>query len=243
MKIATEVYWDKGHKPLNQDSVSVQEIRVRGKKVLFVVVCDGIGGLQQGEKASGYVTERMTEWFYKECVDMLCRRKGTEKMKKAGLRALYGCNEELRQYGAKQDMKMGTTLTMLLLQERKYILWHSGDTRAYRIRTAGIRKQHSRIQRLTVDHTADNRTLIRCIGSFSWKEPDVCSGKVGGKEIIVLCSDGFRNRIKEEQLGEALHPRYVQNKEQLRRCMGQLASYVRGQGEMDDISAVAMLLH
>lgn len=242
MKVTTEVYWDKGHKPLNQDSVSVQEIRIRGKKVLFVLICDGIGGLQQGENASGYVTERMTEWFYKECVDMLCRRKGRKKIKKAGLRALYGCNEELRRYGAKHDLKLGTTLTMLLLQERKYILWHSGDTRAYRIRTLGIRR-HIYIQRLTEDHTADNHTLIRCIGSFSWKEPDVCSGSVGGKEIILLCSDGFRNRIKEKQLGEALHPCYIQNKEQLRRCMEQLGMYVRGQGEKDDISAAAILFH
>ena len=73
MRFTSEVYWDKGERILNEDSISLQEVRVKGEKVVFAVVCDGIGGLDYGEVASGFVTERMTEWFYKEALMMLKR--------------------------------------------------------------------------------------------------------------------------------------------------------------------------
>ena len=119
MKVTAEVYWDKGTRICNQDSVSLQEVRIRGKKVLFALVCDGIGGLEEGETASGYVAERMTEWFYGECMDMLCGRKVKKKLEKAGLRALYDCNGELRQYGSKHGIKLGTTVTIYPLAQRR----------------------------------------------------------------------------------------------------------------------------
>ena len=60
-------YWDKGHfREKNEDSFSMQKVRMRHKEAAFLIVCDGIGGLPEGETAGGFVTERMTEWFYKE---------------------------------------------------------------------------------------------------------------------------------------------------------------------------------
>lgn len=242
MKVTAEVYWDKGTRTLNQDSVSLQEVRIQGRKVVFALVCDGIGGLEEGETASGYVAERMTEWFYEEVIDLLKRKKGKKKIVNAGLRALYGCNETLGRYGRKHNRKLGTTVTMLLLQGGKYILWHSGDTRAYEIGAKGMGMRKEQIRRLTRDHTINNRTLNRCIGSFTWKEPDIYSGTLKAKQMILLCSDGFRNRVSERQLAEAFNPSFVSNKEQIRLCMRQLAEYARTEGETDDISAISVLI-
>ncbi len=242
MKVTAEVYWDKGARLLNQDSVSLQEVRIRGKKALFALVSDGIGGLQEGEYASGYVAEQMTEWFYKEGIQLLAQRKRRKIIEKAGLRALCSCNEELRRYGTRCEEKLGTTVTMLLLYKKRYILWHSGDTRAYYIRAKGIRKGQSCMKRLTTDHTRGNHTLIRCIGSFTWKEPDVHHGVSRSRSTILLCSDGFHNRIGEAQIAEAFHPAYVRCQQQLQKSMRQLGMYVSEQGETDNRSAIAVLI-
>ena len=61
MQFISEVYWDRGAREVNEDSLSLQQVSIRGKKVVFALVCDGIGGLEQGETASGFVAERMTE--------------------------------------------------------------------------------------------------------------------------------------------------------------------------------------
>ena len=57
-------YFDKGDfAPLQQDAL-VLEYAVRGKReAALLVVCDGIGGLSEGEYASGYVTMRIRNWF------------------------------------------------------------------------------------------------------------------------------------------------------------------------------------
>lgn len=245
MKLIAEVYWDKGSKISNQDSVSLQEIRICGKKALFALVCDGIGGLQEGETASGLVAERMTEWFYRECMSMLRRHKSRKKLYRSGLRALYGCNEELRNYALKKGLKLGTTATMLVIWDGKYVIWHSGDTRVYRIKTGGMGRwrHHIKLKQLTKDHTVDNHTLVRCIGSFDWKEPDVYGGSIKGTNTIVLCSDGFRNRVREDRLAETLHPSFLQSGEQIRRRLRELAEYVKRQGEQDNISAIAIRIN
>lgn len=237
MEILSEIYWDKGMRESNQDSVSFQQVSICGKKAVLALVCDGIGGLQQGETASGFAAERMTEWFYTEGIRMLQKRKGRKKIEKAGLRVLYHCNEEMGRYGERHGIKLGSAMTALLISGKRYVLWHSGDTRFYRVRR-GIRKTH--VRRLTKDHTADSRTLLRCIGSFSWKEPDVSGGKIRKNQVMLLCTDGFRNKISEAQIGEALQPAFLQSREQIGRRLEELAGYGKRHGETDNISAIVI---
>ena len=235
MNFISEIYWDKGERDINQDSVSLQEVRIKGEKVMFALICDGIGGLWGGEEASGFVTERMTEWFYKDALTMIRKKKRRKRIEKAGLRALYSCNEEMRQFGKEKGMKFGTTVTMMILKGRHYFLWHSGDTRAYLV-TAG-RKQ-KRMKRLTVD----SRTLIRCIGSFEWKKPDVQNGYLKKKSVILLCTDGFRNRIEEGKIEEAMQPGLLHSREQIYMRLKEIAEYVKRRGEKDNITAIAIRL-
>ena len=237
MRFTSEVYWDKGERILNEDSISLQEVRVKGEKVVFAVVCDGIGGLDYGEVASGFVTERMTEWFYKEALMMLKRHKGRRKIEKAGLRVLYACNEEMVRFGTEMGVKLGTTVTALLCKGRYYYLWHSGDGRAYRIKRKGFKGE---IKQLTRDHVFKNGILVRCVGSFEWRRPDVRSGYMIGKNVFLLCSDGFRNRIGEERLKEALHPDLLQTRGQMAMHLREIALYVKQRGEKDNISAIAI---
>ena len=53
MQFLSEIYWDRGARESNQDSVSLQQVSIRGKRAVMALVCDGIGGLEQGEIASG----------------------------------------------------------------------------------------------------------------------------------------------------------------------------------------------
>lgn len=235
MDYISEVYWDKGGRSVNQDSVSLQELWLRGEKAVLVLVCDGIGGLPGGEEASGFVTEKMTEWFYREAAAMLAGRKHRGRILQSGLRVLYTCNENFLRKFEEKGIKMGTTITALLLYRGQYCLWHSGDTRAYRIRRRG-----AQMIQLTKDHTRGNHVLIRCIGSFAWQQPDTACGRLGRKEVLLICSDGFWNRLTEDRMGEALGSRGVIGREQLAVVLKELGEYVKRHGEADNISAAAV---
>lgn len=237
MQFITEVYWNSGERQPNQDSLSLQEVSIKGERVVFALVCDGMGGLWSGETASGFVAERMTEWFYKEALPLLEKKKRSRKIECAGIRCLYNCNEEMKEFASKKKIQFGTTVTALLFHKKHYLLWHSGDTRAYQITSRG---RNGRIFRLTDDHSANERVLTKCIGSFTWKEPDICRGRFERRNMFLICSDGFRHVVSEEKLMEALSPGQLISKEQISRRIKEIADYSRRQGETDNISAAVI---
>lgn len=233
MYYLTDLYWNTGLRTRNEDSLSLQEVSIKGKRAVFALICDGIGGLWRGEQASGFVTERMTEWFYAEALPMMARNKGIIKIKRAGIRSLYACSAEMRKYASREQIQFGTTITMIIFYKRHYLLWHSGDTRAYRISRGGLK-------RLTRDHSVDEHTLTKCIGSFVWKEPDSHIGRINKKSTFLLCSDGFRHVISEKKLAETLQPFHLTSEEQIGRRIKEIADYSRRRGEKDNISAIVI---
>jgi len=118
---------DKGNKrKINQDRVLVLS---NDKSALFVVA-DGMGGMESGEYASTLVIKKMREWWYKsnntfsynsdKAVDMLyCK--------------INDINNLLVDYCAKNNIKTGTTLSLVFIFENYAIAAYSGDTRIYHI--------------------------------------------------------------------------------------------------------------
>ena len=51
-------------RPSNQDSCCIKAARLGGKQAALVLVCDGLGGLIQGELASAQVVRAFDNWFW-----------------------------------------------------------------------------------------------------------------------------------------------------------------------------------
>lgn len=239
MHFISEVYWNRGERMSNQDTLSLQDVGIGKKRIVFSLICDGMGGLEEGEQASGYVAEQMTEWFYQEAVSMVKRHKNGKKLLYAGVRVLYECNERMRVCARERKICFGTTITALLLAGRRYYIWQSGDSALYRIMSPAAGKE--RMKRLTKGHSTDRHTLTRCIGSFPWQRPDIRKGRLLIKRnTFLLCSDGFWQRMDEEQLKTVLNPRELINQDRMGRRLAEIAKYVKRRGEADNLSAVVI---
>ena len=60
-------YTDKGiKKRINQDSLCIRKAVYKGKQLMFAIVCDGMGGLTNGEEASAVVVHVFAEAFVKQ---------------------------------------------------------------------------------------------------------------------------------------------------------------------------------
>ena len=59
------------------------------------IICDGIGGLQEGENASGYVVRQMASWFFARG----CRIRGKKKLETEINQLTFQIHEELKAYG------------------------------------------------------------------------------------------------------------------------------------------------
>ena len=238
MRILSGVYWDQGKRAVNQDSVARQQVMTNRGKVLIMAVSDGIGGLQEGETASGYITEQLIEVFYKEIVSLVVRGKGKKALKKSMLRCFYHINVKLNDYGSSNHIQLGATVSLALIWGRSYMIFHLGDSRIYLFRSH-LRKESIRL--LTRDHSDGGSGLTKCMGSFPFQYPDIQFGRLHGKSGFLVCTDGFYRTMNRETL-QTLSIQDIESEEQIYKRLKGMAAVALKKGEKDNLSAVYSML-
>lgn len=228
----TGVYWSRGCTARkNQDSVVLlQALTARGR-VLMAAVCDGMSGLSQGEVASGYVTERLQEWFYESLLYAVQKKKPYWVVRRSLDRLTFHMQQQLQQYAGREEIELGTTMTVLMVWEKTYLVWHLGDSRLYR-----VRGRH--MKRVTKDHIRQREQLTKCVGSFGYYVPDHHMGVLHKGEGLLLCSDGFRHCVAGEELQAVLCPGQIKEEAQIERRLTEIGEACMKRGERDNLSAV-----
>lgn len=221
-------YWEKGRfREKNEDSFSLQRVKRKGTELAFAAVCDGIGGLPEGECASGAAAEQLTGWFYREagaCMEGMFWRR---KLKKLVKKALLDVQEKLERCEREEEICCGTTCTMAFLKNGSFLLSHMGDSRAYRIGAGELR--------LTKDHREGN-VLRRCLGAFGMDEAEFITGTLKKGEGLLLCTDGFC-RLVPDGLFRSCIAGCSGGGDCFRRLKG-IGSFAAAQGEKDNMTAV-----
>lgn len=209
----------------NQDALLLQQVLTRRGRVLMAAVCDGMGGVSQGETAAAYVAERLQEWFYTEFLWMFAGKKRTWVIRRSLDRLAWHMQQQMRRYGGEENLSLGTTMTVLVLWEKGWLLWHLGDSRAYRLR-------RDRMEQLTTDHVVGAGKLTKCVGSFGHFVPEHKMGVPKAGEGFLLCSDGFRRQMTERELRDVLAPAQLKEEAQIERRLGEIgqACMKRGRG-------------
>ncbi len=232
MQYLTDVYWCRGSADRrNQDSVVLQQALTGRGRVLLAAVCDGMGGLSQGEAASGYAAVQLREWFYTELFAMMRKNKRYWVIRRSLDRLVFHMQGQLKRYAAQEGISLGTTMTVVLVWEEVWLLWHLGDSRAYRLRKR-------RMEQLTTDHAQDGGKLTKCLGSFGCFVPQHRMGVLKPGEGILLCTDGFRRRAAAGELQEVLNPRELKAEAQIGRRLREIGETCMKRGERDHLSAV-----
>lgn len=233
----------------NQDSVLIKHAAFDGGEVMMSIICDGMGGLDKGELASATVIRRFSEWFDKELpfelehVDMNVIGGKWSFM-------LKDLNMALLEYSRLHGESMGTTFTGVLFVEEQYVAVHVGDSRLYRIGSA--------IHQITQDQTfvarevrrgamtweqarVDRRRnmLLQCIGASDIVHPEILSGNTE-RGVYMLCSDGFRHEITEEEIFEQLNSYQLPDQNAMHRNAGYLIDQVKRRQERDNISVIVI---
>ena len=107
---------------------------------------------------------------------------------------------------------MGTTLDVCLIYNNKVFIGHVGDSRVYRIRKNIIRKlttDHSYVEKLLKEGTITKEEaynhpkknmLMKALGCNDFVEPDViCKGFLKD-DILLMCSDGLTNMLRDNEI-------------------------------------------
>ena len=107
---------------------------------------------------------------------------------------------------------MGTTLDACLIYNNKVFIGHVGDSRVYRIRKNIMRRlttDHSYVEKLLKEGTITKEEaynhpkknmLMKALGCSALVEPDVlCKGFLKD-DILLMCSDGLTNMLRESEI-------------------------------------------
>lgn len=237
-------------KKTNQDSYMIKEAQTKRGRVCLCVLCDGMGGLSNGELASATVIRAFEQWFETE-FPILLSEFSFEKLKEQWIHITEGLNQRLASHTAGTGRRMGTTLVGLLLMENHFYIINVGDSRAYALldQVYQLTKDQSLVQqqidlgRLSPEQAEihpQRNVLLQCIGASEVVAPDFYEGMIHPGTLFLLCSDGFRHVVSEEEIFAQLSPDNLWDEQTMKERLIWLTELEKTRMEVDNISAVTV---
>ncbi len=224
---------------INQDSIYMNA------KDNFGIFCvaDGMGGHEDGEKASGEITlclkdcwnqmqEPIDVFSFQSCVDYV-------------VETLQIANRNIRTFTPKNHV-CGSTVVVLLLWERYYALISAGDSRIYRF------DGKHRLLQLTRDEVWENQPglkismrerkkystygkLVNAVGVKEELEVHVKTDILKKKNYFLLCSDGLYKVIGDWNIRK--HMKCI-GKESPEQITLNMKKEVYDEGAVDNVSII-----
>ena len=226
---------DKGRRPNNEDVVFT---RFDPHYPLIAAVSDGMGGHAAGEVASRISIEALDMWT----------RELADAPQNVLVDAFFNANAQVISAADadKQLRGMGATLVAAIFYHDHFITANIGDSRLYLVSSDEIRQvtfDHSYVQELvrrgflTAEeawtHPRKN-VITRCIGTETAFEPDVFYTRWKPKDLVILCSDGLCDVLREQDILALVQ----QNPDDLDALCHALVDAAYEKGSADNISLV-----
>lgn len=185
-------------------------------KGLFVVA-DGMGGHPGGHEASRLAAQELK-------VSLTSLPDSSPSMEDTLADAFLKAHRKIREEGRREPSLdgMGTTLTALVVTERKLLSGHVGDSRLYELRSG---EGHRSLHQCTVDHTVAreqsdagiispdrvedhplSHVLTRSVGAGEAPGVDVVDLGPGTEtaRTFLLCTDGLVRVVDEDEIPDTV---------------------------------------
>jgi protein phosphatase len=197
------------------------------------LIADGMGGHAGGRFASTTISTELPR-FIQQGVNIRD--------------AIFRCHQLLRNYGQNRQnfSDMGSTLILALWNKCLLDIYWVGDSRAYIINDAGIKrltKDHSVVQHLldlalidekSATNHPDKHVLTQCLGGGKNSKPEVGSVTLplSSNDLILLCSDGLYTELSDKKIFDV-----VSTTVDKKKAIEHLIAMAEDNGGNDNISA------
>jgi serine/threonine protein phosphatase PrpC len=218
-----------------------------GEKGALMVVCDGMGGLGGGATASDIAIKTIKEWFVAD--NLTPEVTATpETIRQYIEEAIIAADENIKEAGRQNTelAGMGSTIVLAwIFGENVHVGW-CGDSRAYRYNPAyGLEQlshDHSYVQELVdngkllealaFDHP-DSNIITRSLGDTRQEaKPDTQSYPLCNGDIILLCSDGLSDVLRDMEIETVLSD----NADTMEKCRQALWTESEQTGWTDNVT-------
>ena len=238
-------------KDTNQDCLFVRALNTNQGRMVFAVLCDGMGGLSKGEVASASLINAFTDWM-----NVTLPALSQTKIEDSTIRTQWDgivtqMNEKIMNHGKQNSVNLGTTIVAMLLTDKRYYIMNVGDSRAYEI-VDGLNKLTNdqtvvanevalgNMTQEEADKDPRRNVLLQCVGASNEVLPDFFYGDTKPNAVYMLCSDGFRHVVTPQEMYEALDPNQMTDADVMKKRSDQLIELNKQRNEDDNISVVTI---
>lgn len=223
----------------NEDMVSVGGILLRNSDMAFPVelsdesqfwllVADGLGGHEFGERASEGLLNYLNDCFRAKVFT-------SENIEDELRNHVKAYSDRLNQEAVAegQAKPMGCTLTGVVWDGAKAYLLNAGDSRTYRLRNGILRQLTTdETSRVVLGHPMAKRWLLNCIGGGSTGRLAVVdiSDRLRDGDQLLICSDGLTDMLQDDDIEPILS--------QSERAAQELYDAACQQGGRDNVSVI-----
>ena len=137
-------------------------------------ICDGIGSYEYSEIASEMVTEGITLWF-NSILDRRLKGLTEDSLVEDFEATIRELNELVYERQIREQISLGCTMSVLLLVNRNYYVFHVGDSRIYLLNDSFNQITHDEVSVAEVNGVLKHR-LTNCMG----KEKNLWVNRLNG---------------------------------------------------------------
>ena len=224
-------------RPGNEDHFAV--LSERG----IFIVADGMGGHAAGELASEMAVRIASQAM--GSLRGLSDQEAGDRLRTA----IQAANDAIfeRTVAERDKQGMGTTATVLVLLEGRYVIGQVGDSRAYLLRDGRLlqlTRDHSYVQELvdagllTPAEARNHRykcAITRYVGESREVEPDIYFGSLVEGDVMLLASDGLTEMLEDEEL-----VRILSSEGEPQGWVDRMIDEANARGGLDNITAVVV---
>lgn len=227
---------------MNQDNYFISD---PNDEIKLFIVADGMGGYKGGEVASALAIESVKSYIKNNFEETNREKEKILDLIKNAIEyanmVVYERSKEVEELNG-----MGTTLDVVIIQSGRLYIGHVGDSRVYRLRKDFFRKlttDHSYVEQLVrqgnitkeeaYNHPKKNM-LTKALGCTAFVEPDVMVKGFQKDDILLMCTDGLTNMVRENKICEII-------KENPENACEVLVNKANENGGQDNITAVIIL--
>ena len=246
-KVATALLTDMGRVRNNNEDAIAQD-----GELGLLVLADGMGGYNAGEIASGIAIATVQDTVRRDYKTLNAGEVDADSgysvealMLKSAVETAHTTVYQVSQTQP-QCAGMGTTIVAVLLHDDRMSIAYVGDSRLYRYRQKileQITRDHSLIEELiarghyTRDEAAKlvrKNIVTRALGVEPDVAVDIIEDVIEVGDILLLCSDGLTDMLKDEMIGLTLG-KYADN---LELAAKELVRQALENGGKDNVSVV-----
>ncbi len=227
----------------NQDSF----FQYVGADIGVFCVADGMGGHENGKRASDSIVNGVREWVDEFYIEKY--HGGFLEILDDFEKKLDSVNQQLFRFYNNGQI-CGSTLAALILFGEYYAVFSMGDSRVYQ-------KRGLSFSQLTKDDTWENSDqipagllpenikrhnnygkLIRAVGTQEAFIPNRTTGRLKARDVFLLCSDGIYKHCDTKTMMRVCGRRLIESEDALDDKLWLLRAEVYSRGASDNLTAI-----